>query len=379
MSQQQQHTENDKQKEAQLKHDKKLSEFLGLLETNEPLVDQVTDHYLNKAGFECNDPRLKRLFALASQKFISDIANDAYQYARIRTTAGPGGRGRPTGTSKSKTVLTSDDLTAALSDYGIHKSKADSERWGNDMYIKSIGGELGARMTNQSLLKKIPQSTSQTPSLQSRISGLAKRQEKNTAKAKLAKNNKIKGSSKQSIQVTILNLAAGTSADDVKVALSSYGTITSAELNPASSTNDSVAVNIYFENLDEAKAAAEAFDGLLADGKILTVKVIEQKSVDDVKDLFKDSKMYADTLPPPAPSPPKASESSVAQKEKKPPRSPKKNQLSLLKRTQMQPKAQLSSQSGTQQSKKNQKASLLERINKDSFAGKTLASRFGLQ
>ena len=75
MSQQQQHTENDKQKEAQLKHDKKLSEFLGLLETNEPLVglisplvvrfidilqipDQVTDHYLNKAGFECNDPRL---------------------------------------------------------------------------------------------------------------------------------------------------------------------------------------------------------------------------------------------------------------------------------------------------------------------------------
>lgn len=80
-------------------------------------------------------PYSKRLFALASQKFISDIANDAYQYARIRTTAGPGGRGRPTGTSKvrysllsrdldltalqSKTVLTSDDLTAALSDYGM--------------------------------------------------------------------------------------------------------------------------------------------------------------------------------------------------------------------------------------------------------------------
>lgn len=248
------------------------------------------------------------------------------------------------------------------------------------MYIKSIGGELGARMANQSLLKKIPQSTSQTPSLQSRISGLAKRQEKNLAKAKLAKNNKIKGSSKQSIQVTILNLAAGTSADDVKVALSTYGTITLAELNPASSTGDSVAVNIYFENLDEAKAAAEAFDGLLADGKILSVKVIEQKSVDDVKDLFKDSKMYADTLPPPAPpSPPKASESSKSQKEKKPPRSPKKNQLSLLERTQMQPKAQPKAQSGAQQSNKNQKASLLERINKDSFAGKTLASRFGLQ
>lgn len=49
----------------------------------------------------------KRLFALASQKFISDIANDAYQYARIRTTAGPGGRGRPTGTSKVRYSLLS--------------------------------------------------------------------------------------------------------------------------------------------------------------------------------------------------------------------------------------------------------------------------------
>ncbi|EOR01513.1 Transcription initiation factor TFIID subunit 10 [Wallemia ichthyophaga EXF-994] len=116
----------NKKTEAQTAHDKKMTEFMNLLGANEPLIpDQVVDHYLNKAGFECNDERLKRLFSLASQKFISDISNDAYQYARIRTSAGPGGRGRPTGTSKSKTVLTADDLTAALSDYGINARKPD--------------------------------------------------------------------------------------------------------------------------------------------------------------------------------------------------------------------------------------------------------------
>lgn len=36
--------------------------------------------------------RRKRLLSLAAEKFVSDIAADAFQYARIRTNAGPGGR-----------------------------------------------------------------------------------------------------------------------------------------------------------------------------------------------------------------------------------------------------------------------------------------------
>lgn len=32
----------------------------------------------------------KRLLSLAAEKFVSDIATDAFQYARIRTNAGPG-------------------------------------------------------------------------------------------------------------------------------------------------------------------------------------------------------------------------------------------------------------------------------------------------
>jgi transcription initiation factor TFIID subunit 10 len=113
----------------------------------------------------------KRLLALAAQKFVSDIAADAYQHARIRTNAA-GGRARANqgpGTSrvgvtflthdvvsmythhhpfgvqrhleqtvkfsslthfsylqdKTRTTLTMEDLGAALSEYGINSRKPE--------------------------------------------------------------------------------------------------------------------------------------------------------------------------------------------------------------------------------------------------------------
>ncbi|TIA90837.1 hypothetical protein E3P99_01361 [Wallemia hederae] len=249
-----------------------------------------------------------------------------------------------------------------------HSKSSDSDKWSNDMYIKSIGGSLGARMVDPALLTKQSSSSSSSsiqpsPSLESRISGLANRKKSKSDKnktARAAQNTRsspppvinIRGSSSQPTQITVSNLATGTSPDDVKVALSSHGDIVSASLNPVASSEDSLAVNIYFEKKEDALAAAQAFDGLVADGKMLSVKVVESTKPEDVQSLFADSKMYADTITPPEPEPepvPSPKQASK-KKDKKPPSAPKamamakkvnapaKPVLSLLERTQMQPK-----------------------------------------
>ncbi|KAH7335297.1 transcription initiation factor TFIID 23-30kDa subunit-domain-containing protein [Rhizoctonia solani] len=131
--------------------DRTLAEFMLMLDEYDPLAsislfyrigsthvipNEVTDYYLQRAGFECEDVRLKRLLSLAAQKFVSDIAADAYQHARIRTNAQPAARARTdkAGTTavttalardKTRTVLTMDDLSAALAEYGIHTRKPE--------------------------------------------------------------------------------------------------------------------------------------------------------------------------------------------------------------------------------------------------------------
>ena len=143
-----------RREEEEARKDRTLAEFMQLLDGYTPLIpDQVTDFYLEKVGFECHDVRLKRLLSLAAEKFVSDIAADAFQYARIRTNAGPGGRPRgqvggagpgasgaaaggaagtaagvalpPGARDRSRTVLTMDDLSAALGEYGINARRAE--------------------------------------------------------------------------------------------------------------------------------------------------------------------------------------------------------------------------------------------------------------
>ncbi|EJD48263.1 transcription initiation factor IID, TAF10 subunit [Auricularia subglabra TFB-10046 SS5] len=111
----------------QARKDRTLAEFLLMLDDYEPLIpEEVTDYYLQRVGFESEDPRLKRLLSLAAQKFVSDIAADAYQHARVRTGAATtrGNTGR-TARDKTKTVLTMDDLSAALTEYGIAARKPE--------------------------------------------------------------------------------------------------------------------------------------------------------------------------------------------------------------------------------------------------------------
>ncbi|KAL2925752.1 Transcription initiation factor TFIID subunit 10 [Bienertia sinuspersici] len=44
------------------------------------IPDELVEHYLAKSGFQCPDVRLIRLVAVATQKFISEVATDALQY-----------------------------------------------------------------------------------------------------------------------------------------------------------------------------------------------------------------------------------------------------------------------------------------------------------
>lgn len=127
--------------------DKTLSEFLDNMNEYAPIIpDAVTDYYLAKSGFQTNDVRIKRLLALATQKFISDLASDAYQHSRIRSSssvssasnpqarakalvAGVGGAQVQSSTSgRSKIVLTMEDLSSASSEYGLNLKRPDYYR-----------------------------------------------------------------------------------------------------------------------------------------------------------------------------------------------------------------------------------------------------------
>lgn len=150
--------------------DKTLKEVLDLMDDEfAPIIpDAVTDYYLAKNGFESSDVKIKRLLALATQKFILDIAQDAYEYSRIRSASavynssnpqvrakqliqgqqyvnqqqitGANGSGvegdqqQPLHTStnagnqQGKIVLTMEDLSSALSEYGLNPSRPDFYR-----------------------------------------------------------------------------------------------------------------------------------------------------------------------------------------------------------------------------------------------------------
>ncbi|KAJ9058924.1 hypothetical protein DSO57_1007327 [Entomophthora muscae] len=80
-------TESQEQTQSK-KRDRTMAEFVLMMDQYTPVIpDLVTDYFLTQAGFDCEDYRVKRVLALATQKFVSDIATDAYQYAKIRNQA----------------------------------------------------------------------------------------------------------------------------------------------------------------------------------------------------------------------------------------------------------------------------------------------------
>lgn len=63
-----------------------LDEFcMKLDDINTTMPNSVVDHYMKKAGFIVNDPKLVKIVSIASQKFISEIVNDVMQHHKLKT------------------------------------------------------------------------------------------------------------------------------------------------------------------------------------------------------------------------------------------------------------------------------------------------------
>lgn len=181
-------TRKKKKKKTEIKKkqlaDARAIRFVDFLQ----IPDAVTSHYLSVAGLpppgngpNNTPPHLARLLALATQKFVADLATDAYQYARIRSsnsassnnpmgainvtsanavnisanagdgqggqTGGGGGGGKKAasgamhlgtqrpgfggggpGGSQGKTVMTMEDLGMAASEYGVSLKRGEFYR-----------------------------------------------------------------------------------------------------------------------------------------------------------------------------------------------------------------------------------------------------------
>ncbi|WVQ80983.1 hypothetical protein IAT38_003090 [Cryptococcus sp. DSM 104549] len=109
------------------RRDRSLAELLVMLDGYKPLIpEEVTEYFLQRSGFDCNDPRLKRLLSLVAQKFIADLSRDAYHFSKLRVNGAAAGRGRPAaGVDRNRVVLTMDDLSLALGEHGVNVKKPD--------------------------------------------------------------------------------------------------------------------------------------------------------------------------------------------------------------------------------------------------------------
>ncbi|GFU90944.1 transcription initiation factor TFIID subunit 10 [Trichonephila clavipes] len=96
-----------------------LSEFVSQLDNyTSTIPDPVAAHYMRSAGFSSNDPKIIKLISIAAQKFLSDIASDSLEQCKMKNAE----QTKKT-TKDKKYVLTMEDLTTSLEEYGISVKK----------------------------------------------------------------------------------------------------------------------------------------------------------------------------------------------------------------------------------------------------------------
>ncbi|XP_042485307.1 transcription initiation factor TFIID subunit 10-like [Macadamia integrifolia] len=116
--------------------DSALSDFLASLMDYTPTIpDELVEHYVAKSGFQCPDVRLIRLVAVATQKFVSEVATDALQQCKARQAAAVKDK-REKQQKDKRLILTMEDLSKALREYGVNMKHqeyfADSPSTGMD-------------------------------------------------------------------------------------------------------------------------------------------------------------------------------------------------------------------------------------------------------
>ncbi|KAJ4707723.1 Transcription initiation factor TFIID subunit 10 [Melia azedarach] len=100
--------------------DAALTEFLASLMDYTPTIpDELVEHYLAKSGFQCPDVRLIRLVAVATQKFIAEVASDSLQQCKARQAAVVKDK-RDKQQKDKRLILTMEDLSKALREYGVN-------------------------------------------------------------------------------------------------------------------------------------------------------------------------------------------------------------------------------------------------------------------
>ncbi|CAM8964086.1 hypothetical protein QQ045_003895 [Rhodiola kirilowii] len=129
---------NPNQQTSEVRHedDAALSEFLASLMDYTPTIpDELVEHYLSRSGFQCPDVRLIRLVAVATQKFVSDVATEALQQCKARQSTVVKDK-RDKQQKEKRLVLTMEDLSKALGEYGVNVKHqeyfADSPSTGMD-------------------------------------------------------------------------------------------------------------------------------------------------------------------------------------------------------------------------------------------------------
>ncbi|XP_042500944.1 transcription initiation factor TFIID subunit 10-like [Macadamia integrifolia] len=101
-------------------NDSALSDFLASLMDYTPTIpDELVEHYIAKSGFQCPDVRLIRLVAIATQKFISEVATDALRQCKARQVVAVKDKKEKQQKDK-RLILTMEDLSKALREYGVN-------------------------------------------------------------------------------------------------------------------------------------------------------------------------------------------------------------------------------------------------------------------